>query len=130
MRIKKDFSYDSKLLIAIGIAVVFGLFMIASASAVYATTRFDDQYFFLKRQLLAGVLPGGLAFLFFMRVDYHYWKKWSIVGFIVSLIALGLVFIPGLGTSAYGATRWLNLGPISFQPSEMAKLAVIVYLAA
>jgi cell division protein FtsW len=121
--------HDRYLFFTVIIAVVFGLLMITSASAIYATLRFDDQYFFLKQQAILAFV--GILFLgIFAKIDYHIWKRWSVVGFIGSLLALGLVFVPGIGTSAYGATRWLDLGFISFQPSEMAKLAVIVYLSA
>ncbi len=127
---KQPSTYDKYLFFTVLLTVIFGLLMITSAAAMYATLRFDDQYFFLKRQLIYGVLPGFFALFFLAKIDYHIWKRWSVVGFIGSLIALGLVFIPGIGSSAYGATSWLNLGFITFQPSEMAKLAIIVYLAA
>jgi len=126
----KNRSIDKILLGALGVLVVFGLMMIASAGVVYSETRFDDAYFFLKRQLLYGVFPGAILFYFFLKFDYKKLKKFSLPLFIVSLITLILVLIPGLGTTAYGATRWLQLGPLSFQPSEMVKLAVIIYLAA
>jgi len=130
MRKKSSFHYDRHLFFAVLGAVIFGLFMIASASAVYSTIRFDDQYLFLRRQFFFGVIPGILAMLVLMKIDYHTWKRWAVPAFLGSLAALGLVFLPGLGTSAYGATRWLDLGIISFQPSEMAKFAIILYLAA
>ncbi|NCU41294.1 MAG: putative lipid II flippase FtsW [Candidatus Moranbacteria bacterium] len=129
-KMKHLFIYDRYLFFTVLVAVIFGLLMITSAAAIYATLRFEDQYFFLKRQIIFGVLPGFLALFLLARIDYHVWKRWSVVGFIGSLIALGLVFVPGIGTSAYGATRWIDLGFISFQPSEMAKLAIIIYLAA
>jgi cell division protein FtsW len=121
---------DKYLLFSVLFLVAFGLLMIASASAIYASVRFDDQYIFLRRQFFFGVMPGLLALFFLLKIDYHTWKKWSVVAFLLALLLLGLLFIPGLGTSAYGATRWLDLGPISFQPSEFAKLAVILYLSA
>jgi cell division protein FtsW len=121
---------DRALLTTVILAVLFGLLMIASASAVYAMTRFDDQYYFLKRQLLFGVLPGMILLFVCMRLDYHVFKRFAVAGFVSSVIFLGLVFVPGLGSSAYGATRWLVIGPILFQPSEFAKLAIIIYLSA
>ncbi|QQS61190.1 MAG: putative lipid II flippase FtsW [Candidatus Moraniibacteriota bacterium] len=130
MRLQYKHAYDKVLFGSVVIAVVFGLLMIASASALYAEIRFQDQYFFLKRQLLFGVLPGMAVLFFLSLIDYHKWRKFSVFGFILSLIALGLIFVPGFGNEAYGATRWLNLGPVSFQPSEMAKIAIIVYLSA
>ena len=67
---------------------------------------------------------------FFSKIDYHFWKKIAVPIFFVSVIFLVLVFVPGIGSKVYGASRWLALGPFSFQPSEMAKLAIIIYLAA
>jgi cell division protein FtsW len=64
------------------------------------------------------------------KIDYHHWRKLAVPFFLVSLVFLVLVFVPGIGTKIYGANRWIQLGPISFQPSEMAKLSIILYLAA
>lgn len=108
--------------------VVFGLIMISSAGTVYSSVRFDDPYFFFKRQLI-GVIPGMLAFFFFVRYDYHKLEKWAVPMFVLALLSLVVLILPGVGTSAYGATRWLPLGPVSFQPSEFLKLASVVYLA-
>ncbi len=121
---------DSVLLFAIFTLLLFGLAMIASAGIFYSQTRFGDQYYFLKRQFFYGVLPGLLVFYVFQKIDYHKWKKFSIPFFLATLVCLILVFVPGIGIKLYGASRWINLGPISFQPAEMAKLAIIFYLAA
>ena len=94
-----------KILLAILLTIItFGLVMIASAGIAYSRTRFGDSYFFFKHQLFYGVVP-GLIFLF-------------------------MFFVPGLGSRIYGASRWLQLGSFSFQPSEMLKLSIILYLAA
>lgn len=103
--------------------------MIASAGTVHSSVRFDDPYFFLKRQFM-GIVPGVFAFLFLMRYDYRKLEKWAVPLFLLALVSLIVLIVPGIGTSAYGATRWLPLGPVSFQPSELLKLASIVYLAA
>lgn len=129
---KKIFNYqktDTVLLIVIFVLLMFGLVMIASAGIIYSQTRFGDQYYFLKRQLLFGVLPGMFIFYIFQKIDYHFWKKWSVLIFCISLLFLVFVFIPGIGVKLYGSNRWIDLGPVSFQPSEMAKLAIILYLA-
>lgn len=110
--------------------MVFGLVMISSAGIIYSETRFGDAYYFLKRQLLLGVLPGLLVLYLVQRVDYRFWKKIAFPLFLASIIFLILVFVPGIGLKVYGAARWINLGPISFQPAEMAKFALIIYLAA
>lgn len=121
---------DKKLLFTVFALTVFGLIMIASAGIVYSQTRFGDQYYFFKHQLFYGIIPGIAVLYFFQKINYHYWKKVSALFFLASLALLILVFIPGIGTEVYGASRWIQLGPFSFQPSEMMKLAIIIYLAA
>lgn len=126
----KNKQVDGILLSIILILTIFGLMMISSAGVFYATTRFGDSNYFLKHQFLFGFLPGLIVMYFVSKIDYHFWKKVSVPMFIGSLICLILVFIPNIGSNAYGASRWINLGPISFQPSEMVKLSIILYLAA
>ena len=121
---------DRILLYAVFGLLLFGLIMIASAGVGYAKTRFGDEYFFLKRQLLFGVLPGLLAMLIVKNIDYQFWKRFSFIFFIASIICLILVFVPGIGSKVYGASRWIQLGPFSFQPSEMLKISLVLYLAA
>jgi cell division protein FtsW len=127
---KNKKQFDKTLLTITLILTVFGLIMIASAGVLYSQTRFDDPNYFVKHQFLFGFAPGMLVLYLFSKIDYHFWKKISVPVFFASLVALVLVFIPGIGSSVYGASRWINLGPISFQPSEMAKIAIILYLAA
>ncbi len=121
---------DKVLLTIILTLTVFGLIMVASAGVFYATTRFGDPNYFIKHQFLYGFLLGMPVLYLFSKIDYHFWKKVSVPMFLLSLIGLVLVFIPGIGSNAYGASRWINLGPISFQPSEMVKLSLILYLGA
>ncbi len=113
------------------ILLVFGLIMLTSAGSAVGHEKFGDSYFFIKRQLLFGVLPGLFLFFFFSKLDYHILKRWSTVFFILAIILLISVFIPGLG-SAYGtnAKSWLVLFNYSIQPSELVKLAMIVFVAA
>lgn len=121
---------DRQLLVIVFILVAIGLMTIASAGVLYGQTRFSDEYFFFKRQLLFGVFPGVLFMFVTQRIGYQFWRKISIPFFLATLICLLLVFVPGLGAKIYGASRWLQIGPFSFQPSEMAKLSIIVYLSA
>ncbi|KKP71364.1 MAG: Stage V sporulation protein E [Candidatus Moranbacteria bacterium GW2011_GWE2_35_2-] len=125
----KNKKIDKKLLSAILTLTVFGLVMIASAGVIYSKTRFGESGYFFKHQLLYGFIPGLLILYFFQRTDYHFWKKMAFPAIIGSLFFLILVFVPGIGSEVYGANRWINLGPISFQPSEMAKISLIIYLA-
>ena len=110
--------------------LVFGLVMISSAGIIYSTTRFGDSYWFFKHQLVFGVLPGLAAMWLMARIDYRIWKKFAVPIFMLMIVLLLLVFVPGVGSRVYGASRWLQLGPFSFQPSEMAKLSVILYVSA
>lgn len=121
---------DRTLLTVVGTLLTFGLVMIASAGVIYSETRFGDSYYFFKHQLLYGVLPGLFVMFILQKIDYHFWKKLAVPFFFIAVIFLLLVFVPGVGSRVYGASRWIQLGPFSFQPSEMAKLAVIIYLAA
>jgi cell division protein FtsW len=123
-------SVDKTLLSIVLVLLAFGLIMIASAGVIYSETRFADEYYFFKHQLFFGVFPGLLVLYIFSKIDYHFWRKVSVPLFFVSVIFLVLVFVPGIGSRIYGASRWIQLGPFSFQPSEMAKLSIIIYLAA
>jgi cell division protein FtsW len=122
-------SLDRQLLLAILILLGIGIMMIASAGVVYGQVRFDDEYYFFKQQLIG--LGVGLVFLYiFQRIDYHFWQRFVVPIFLVALGLLVLVFVPGFGTTVYGAVRWVELGPVSFQPSEVMKLSIILYLSA
>jgi len=121
---------DKPLLIALLMLIVFGLTMIASAGIAYSRARFGDPYFFFKHQLFYGVVPGLMIMYAVQKINYNFWRKISFPLFIISIIFLIMVFISGFGTKIYGASRWMRLGPFSFQPSEMLKLSIIIYLAA
>ncbi len=110
--------------------VVFGLLMISSAGVAVSKYRFDDSYYFFKHQLFFGVIPGLILMFFVQKIDYSFWRKIALLFFLVNLGLLILVFIPGLGLKFQGASRWIGLGPFSFQPSEMLKLSLILYISA
>lgn len=115
----------------VAILLIFGLIMLTSAGAAVGENTFADKYFFIKRQLLFGVLPGVVAFFFFARLPYQMLKKAAYILFGISILLLLLVFIPGIGSSVgTGAKSWLVIAGFSFQPAEFAKLALIVFLAA
>lgn len=126
---EKQEPMDPILFWTVGLLVVFGLIMISSAGTIYADIRYEDAYFFLKRQIV-GVVLGIISLFIFSRIDYHKLRFLATPVFFVSLLLLGVLLLPGVGTNAYGATRWINLGPVSFQPSEMAKLGMILYFSA
>lgn len=121
--------FDTPLLLTLFALLGIGIIMIASAGVVYGRVRFGDDYYFLKQQLL-GLGVGLLLLYVFQRIHYVVWQRFVVPIFILALILLVLVFIPGFGTTVYGAARWIQLGPVSFQPSEVMKFAIILYLAA
>ncbi|MEK7164981.1 MAG: putative lipid II flippase FtsW [Patescibacteria group bacterium] len=120
---------DIGLMVIIAIILAFGLLMLASASVAVGLNRFGDGGFFIKRQLEA-LLIGLVAGYACYRLPFARWREWSFALFAVSLVLLILVFIPGLGLSGKGAARWINLGIANFQPSELVKLTLILYLSA
>jgi cell division protein FtsW len=104
--------------------------MIASASNVLSERFSGDSWFFFRHQLLYGGTVGLAAFLAGIFVPYTFWRRLALPGLLVSLGLLVLVFIPGLQVESAGAARWIGFGPITLQPSEVSKLAFILYLAA
>jgi cell division protein FtsW len=104
--------------------------MLASASQVKGWDNYGDGYYYLKRQLLFGVLPGVFFLIILQAIDYRYWQKLAIPFFVFSIILLIAVLVPFLNYTHGGAQRWLNLGFISFQPSEITKLSFIIFLSA
>lgn len=110
--------------------ILFGLLVLSSAGVAVGLDRFSDAYFFIKRQLFLGFFPGVVLFLIMSKINYQTWKKYALPIFILAIILLTLVFIPGIGsTNNTFAKSWIVLGNFSFQPIEAAKLAVIIYLA-
>lgn len=121
---------DYILLGAIIALVGFGLVMLSSASAVISEQKFQTPYYYFKHQLLYGVLIGAVLFALIQLFDYRFFKKIALSVFLFSIGLLILVFIPPFGSYYKGASRWLNLGFVSIQPSEVLKLTIILYLAA
>ena len=121
---------DHIFLILITTLVLFGLVILTSASAPIGYTQFGDTYYFIKRQLLFGLLPGIILFLICTRIKYTFWIKICWTVYIVSIILLVLVFIPGIGLVINGARSWIGVFGYSFQPAEFAKLALVLVMAA
>ena len=123
--------YDKKIFWAIVIIVLFGTVMIYSASSVTSARKFGDPMFFLKRQIIR-LLLGFAALYLGLRIDYHFWQKYAFWGLIAIGALLLLPLIPqlaGMGP-VKGASRWVKLfGTSALQPSELAKFALIVFLA-
>ena len=121
---------DYILLAVIAILVVLGLIMVSSASIGQSQERFHESYYYLKSQLLKGLLPGLILGLIAYFFPYRYLKPLALPLLAITVIGLILVFIPGLGTEYGGAKRWVILGPIVLQPTEFLKLSFIIYLSA
>jgi cell division protein FtsW len=120
--------YDPVLLGSVLLLTMLGVVMVYSASAVYAGARLGDGLWFFKRQL-AGAALGLFALLLALRIGYRRLEKLAAPLLLLSLLLLALVHVPGLGRAAGGARRWLALGPLQFQPSELVKLALVLWLA-
>ncbi len=110
--------------------IVFGVLILASVSAALGQEQFGDVYYFLRRQLLFGVIPGLILGFLAFKIPLAFIKKWALPLLLANLVLLGLVFVPHIGFSSGGATRWLNFGFFSIQPSEFFKLSFFIYLAA
>jgi cell division protein FtsW len=109
--------------------VVTGLIMVLSASSVSAFAEYGDSFRYFQRQAAYAVV-GVAALVVTSRMRYDAWRRLAILMFLVTLVALGLVLHPAFGVEAYGSSRWFLIGPVSVQPSEFAKLAVVVLTAA
>jgi cell division protein FtsW len=108
--------------------LVIGIVMLFSTSA-FARDSHGDIYFFIRRQAIwFGI--GLVVCTFAALVDYHFWQRTWWLWFALALVALALCYFPHIGMRINGSRRWVGLGPVTFQPSELAKLAAIVFLAA
>jgi cell division protein FtsW len=114
---------DYPLLLSVVLLLVVGLVMVYSASQLVVP---GDPTYWFRRQLVWALL-GLIALAVTSRIDYHVWRRWAWIGLAVAVVLLALVL--AVGRSAYGAQRWLHLYFVSFQPSEAAKLALVIALA-
>lgn len=107
----------------------FGVLMVYSASYYSAQQQTGDAFFYMKKQL-AGLVLGGIAMVIMAIFPYRRLKKLKWPALIVSLVLLAAVFVPGLGVENYGATRWIGIGPITIQPSEISKYGFVLFASA
>ncbi|MFH0798906.1 MAG: putative lipid II flippase FtsW [Pseudomonadota bacterium] len=120
--------FDSWLLFAVVLLVGLGVIMNYSASAVLAQERYGDGYYFLKRTMAFACL-GFLGMAAAARFSYGRYRVATYPILIAALAMMVAVFIPGVGRTIGGATRWIGVGPFRIQPSEIAKMAMILFLA-
>jgi len=119
---------DKVLIISTLFLVAAGVVMVYSTSYIFAMKKFGNGFFFFNKHLIyAGI--GLVSFIAASRVPYTFYKRFTYPILLIAALGLIAVFIPYLGFSAGGARRWVRLGPLAFQPSEPAKLAVIFFLA-
>jgi len=121
---------DLILLLALIALVSLGSLMLVSASSVLGLDLHGDAYYFIKHQIIYGIIPGIIILGLVIMIPYHWWKKAVVPLLVFVLFLLILVFIPSFNMTYGGASRWVHLGFFSVQPAEFAKLSVILYIAA
>lgn len=121
---------DYGLMTAVLVLLIVGLIFVYSSSYVLADLEYGDPNYFIKRQVMFAVL-GLIGLVIAMQIDYRYLRRLSPLLMLGALVALGAVLLPGFGVEANGAQRWIQVGSLPpLQPSEFAKLAVLIYMAA
>ena len=124
--VKVDTGFDLYFLILVLILSIYGTLMVFSAGYAYAEFRYDDGLFFVKRQIV-WLLIGVISMIFVSHIDVMLFKKYSVHAYIVTLILLVLTLL--IGFVGNGAQRWISIGPITIQPSEICKLTLVMMLA-
>ncbi|MBQ1892549.1 MAG: putative lipid II flippase FtsW [Clostridia bacterium] len=125
----KRHHFDFPFFIVLMLISAFGLVMLFSASYYYAQTKYGDGTYFLKRQLVFFAV-GLAALLVLSFIDYRYYRKLALPGYIGVCVVLILTLIPGIGVKINEARRWINIAGFQFQPSEIAKFALVIALSA
>lgn len=123
---RKKRGFDYGLLVVVLLLVIIGLIILYSTSAYNGRVKFHDSFYYLKKQAFATTL--GLALMYAMaNIDYHKWERFAVTAYLAAIgLSVAVLFI---GDEYNGSKRWLSFGPFSFQPSEFAKIAVILFLA-
>lgn len=117
---------DYSLLFIVLFLLGFGMIMVYSTSSYEANLEWGDSAYYLKKQLFATIL-GLVAMIFVANIPYHFWERFAVIGYIVSVVLI-LLIIP-FGHESHGAKRWLYIGPLSLQPAEVSKLCMILFLS-
>lgn len=121
-------SADFILLFAVLTLLAIGIIMIFSASSIRGEELFNDSYYFLKRQIIFAFI-GLIAMAVAMNIDYHIFEKYAKYIILFAIVLLAIVLIPGLGKKVGGSRRWLGIAGLGGQPSVLAKLALVIYIA-
>jgi len=120
--------YDLGIIISVVFLSAMGMLMVYSTSSVYALEEFKDPSYFLKRHTIYLAI-GFVCMFILMNLDYRVLRRFVYPAYIFGLLILILVLVPGIGDEVGGAKRWIDLGPGSFQPSEIAKFLLVLYLS-
>jgi cell division protein FtsW len=128
--IKEQFKNpDFILLGAVAAAVILGVLILSSASALLSQSKYQDSYYLIRHQLLLGIIPGLIAGVIAYKIPIEFLRKGAIFLLLASVVLLLLIFVPHIGFSSGGAQRWVRLGFATIQPSEILKPIFIIYLA-
>ncbi len=127
-QLRPGLRYDPVLLGVVLVLTMFGVVMVYSASAVYAGARLGDANWFFRRQAI-GALIGVAALIVVLKLGPRRLEALALPLLFISLALLLLLHLPGIGHSAGGARRWIRIGAVTFQPSELAKIALVLWLA-
>ena len=119
---------DLLFLFAVLLLAAYGVVCVYSASSYNAEVQYEDSAWFFRKQLV-GFVIGVAAMIGISFLHYEKLRRWGLPALLVSLVLLALVFVPGLGKSNYGATRWIGIGSFTIQPSEIAKLGFVLFAA-
>lgn len=123
---------DVALIAVVALYALFGVVMVYSASSYNAQVLYGDEFYFFRKQLFGYVIGLiamiGAGFFDYRKLYSVKWVRWVV--YFVPIVLLALVFVPGIGVSNYGATRWIGVGPLTVQPSELAKYGYVVFAAA
>jgi cell division protein FtsW len=120
---------DYFFLAAVFLLTIAGLAILTSAASDLGKIRFNDSYYYLKHQVIFGVLFGAIGFFIAYNLSYKRYKNWALWLLLANMALLVLVFTP-LGHRAGGSARWLTFDPVTFQPAEFLKLSFVIYTAA
>lgn len=123
---QSEYFFDYSLLFIVLFLLGFGMVMLYSTSSYQAAQDYGDSAYWLKKQIFAVIL-GLVAMIIVANIPYHFWERFAVLGYIVSVVLI-LLIIP-FGHEVKGAKRWLYIGGISLQPAEVAKLGMILFLA-
>lgn len=125
---KKIRYFDYNLLLLLIFLICFGLVMLYSASSYSASINFSNSAYYVKKQIIFYGI-GTVVMIVMASIPYTFWKRWATIIYAVAIALCVVILIPGVGRSSHGQSRWIQVGPIGFQPSEAAKIAVIIFLA-